>query len=272
MSMKRKSYCLRMFRRVLIFSLGVSISFALSPKSPEQSLGYVLPADQLVQLMAANASKFKTLVITQLTQQEKDDSPEGRELEVFREQIWMQAPARYQSKVLNEDRERREAPNVVFRRLFLANSPESFMQLLPEMGINLDQVSYTRADGTVAYMIGNAEPGTPKLIIEKERFLPLRLTYRAIGDLPGALIDVRFKDYREVDHGWYPFEITYASDRWPNEIYTLLTILPNGPFDPSVFSTPMSDFSKGKASEQGEGLSDEERLKQMIQKFEDKYH
>ena len=91
-----------MFHRVLIFSLGVSIPFVLRLECPEQSLGYVLPANQLVQLMAANASKFKTLVITQLTQQEKNDSPEGKELEVFREQIWMQAPARYQSKVLNE--------------------------------------------------------------------------------------------------------------------------------------------------------------------------
>jgi hypothetical protein len=272
MSLNRKSCCLRIFHRVLIFSIGVSIPFVLSLERPEQSLGYVLSADQLVQLMAANASKFKTLVITQLTQQEKDDSPDSRELVVFREQIWMKAPARYQSKVLNEDWERREAPNVAFRRLLLANSPESFMQLLLEMGINLEQVTYTRVDGIVAYRIGSAEPGTPKLIIEKERFLPLQLTYRAIGDHAGTLADVRLRDYREVDHGWYPFEITYSSDKWPNETYTLLTILPNGPFDPSVFSMPTSDPSKGKASEKGEGLSNEERLKEIIQKFEDKYH
>jgi len=42
-------------------SLGVS----------EKSLGYVLQAEQIVPFMAANASKFKTLVITQFTQQEK---------------------------------------------------------------------------------------------------------------------------------------------------------------------------------------------------------
>ena len=145
------------------------------------------------------------------------------------------------------------------------------MQLFQKMGIDLEQVAYTRVDGVVACIIGSAEAGTPKLIIEKERFLPLQLTYRAIGDHAGALIDVRFKDYREIDHGWYPFEITYASDRWPNETYTLLTILPNGPFDPSVFSTPMTGSPRGKASEKDEGLSDDERLKQIIKKFEDKY-
>ena len=271
MRMKRKSRFLRMFHRGLIFTIGVLIPFALSLEYPEQGLGYILPAEQLIQLMADNASKFKTLVITQLTQQEKGDASEGRELEVFREQIWMQAPARYQSKVLNQDWGRREAPNVAFRRLFLADSSESFMRLLLEMGVDLDQVAYTRVDGIVAYRIGNAEPGTPKLIIEKKRFLPLQLTYWAIGDHAGALVDVRFRDYREVDHGWYPYEITYSSDRWSNETYSLLTILPNGPFDPSVFSSPMKDFSEGKASEKSEGLSDEERLKQIIQKFEDKY-
>jgi hypothetical protein len=272
MSLKRKFDCRRMIQRIITFSIGVSMPFFLGLGHPGQSLGYVLPAEQLVQLMAENAVKFKTLVITQLTQREKDSSPGGREIEVFREQIWLQAPARYRSKVLNEDRDRQAAPNVAFRRLLLANSPETFVQLLLEMGINLDQVAYTRVDGIVAYRIGNAETGTPKLVIEKERFLPLQLTYRAIGDHAGALVDVRFKDYREVDHGWYPFEITYSSDRWPKETYTLLTILPNGPFDPSVFSAPISDLSKGKTSEKDEGLSDEERLKQIIQKFEEKYH
>lgn len=271
MSVKRKLRCLPMFHRGLIFAIGVSIPLALGLRYPEQSLGYVLPANQLVQLMAANASKFKTLVITQMTQQEKDDASEGPEINVFREQIWMQAPGRYQSKVLNEDWERREAPNVAFRRLFLSNSPENFMQLFLEMGIDLEQVAYTRVDGVVAYRIGSAEAGTPKLIIEKERFLPLQLTYWAIGDHAGALVDVKFKDYREVDHGWYPFEITYSSDRWSNETYTLLTILPNGPFDPSVFSTPMTGSHKEKASEKNEGLSNDERLKQIIKKFEDKY-
>jgi hypothetical protein len=272
MSVKRKSNYRRTFQRILIFSIVVSMPFIWGLGYPGQIFGYVLPAEQLVQLMAENASKFKTLVITQLTQQEKESAFGGKEIEVFREQIWMQAPARYRSKVLNEGLERREAPNTAFRRLLLANSPESFMKLLLEMGINLDQVAYTRVDGIVAYRIGNAEPGTPKLVIEKERFLPLQLTYWAIGDNAGALVDVRFKDYREVDHGWYPFEITYSSDRWPNETYTLLTILPNGPFDPSVFSMPMSDLSEGKTPEKGEGLSNEERLKQIIRKFEKKYH
>lgn len=256
----------------LRFSLAISMLFALSLEVPEQSQGYVLTAVQLVQLMAANAAKFKTLVITQLTQQEEGGSPEGKGLEVFREQIWMQAPGRYQSRVLNEDRKRREVPNVAFRRLLLSNSPKSFMKLLSEMGINLEMVAYTRIDGIVAYRIGNAQPGSPKILIEKERFLPLQLTYWAIGGHAEALVDVRFKDYREVDQGWYPFEITYSSDGWPNETYTVLTVLPNGPLDPSVFSSPMSGSSSGQPSGKGEGLSDEERLKQIIQEFEDKYH
>lgn len=238
---------------------------------PERCLAYVLPTEQLVQFLAVNASKFKTLVITQFTQQEKGSSLEGKFFELFREKIWMQAPNRYRAEVLSEGRVRREVPDVAFRRLFLADSPDNFMQLLLNMGIDLETVAYARVDGIVAYRIGNAEPAGPKILIEKERFLPLQLSYWSIGTHAGALINVRFQDYREVDKGWYPFEITYASDRWPDEVYTILSILPNGPFDPSVFSSPMPGSRPDQPAEKGEGLSDEERLKRIIQKFEERY-
>jgi len=251
--------------------IGVFLLFCLSLGVSEKSLGYVLQAEQIVPFMAANASKFKTLVITQFTQQEKGDSTEGISSEIFREKIWMQAPGRFHSRVLNEDRVRPEVPDVTFRRLLLANSSESFMQLLLEMGINLEAVAFTRIDGNIAYRIGDAAPDSPKILIEKERFLPLQLKYWSIGDRAGALVEVTFKDYREVDKGWYPFEITHTSERWPNEAYTILTILPNTPFDPSVFSSPMSGPTPDQSPEGEKGLSNEERLKRVIKKFEDRY-
>ena len=251
--------------------IGIFILSIMSLGVPEKCIGYVLPAEQLVQFMAANASKFKTLVITQFTQQETGPSLEGKTFELFREKIWMQAPNRYHAEVLSEGKVRREVPDVAFRRLLLADSQKNLIGLLLNMGIDLETVAYTKVDGIVAYRIGNAEPASPKILIEKERFLPLRLSYWSIGTHAGALMEVRFQDYREVDKGWYPFEITYTSDRWPDEIYTILGILPNGPFDSSVFSSPMLRTRPDQPADKGEGLSDDERLKQIIQKFEERY-
>ena len=250
--------------------VGVFMLFSFNLQASEKSFGYVLPAEQIIKFMAANASRYKTLVITQFTQQEKGQALDVKIYELFREKIWMQAPNRYHAEVLDGGRVRREGPDVAFRRLLLADSPDSFMQLLLNMGIALDTVSYTKVEGVVAYRIGNKEPTSPKILIEKERFLPLRLSYWSIGTHAGALIEVKFQDYREVDKGWYPFEITYSSDRWPDEVYTLLTILPNGPFDSSIFSSPISGSHPDRPTE-GEGLSDEERLKKIIKKFEERY-
>jgi len=245
-------------------------SFNLNLQAPEDSYGYVLPAEQIIHFMADNASRYKTLVITQFTQQEIGQDSKGKAFKLFREKIWMQAPNRYHAELLNEDRTSREVPDVAFRRLLLADSPDNFMQLLLNMGIDLETVSYTKVDGIIAYRIGNAEPTSPKILIEKERFLPLSLSYWSLGSRAGALIDVTFQDYREVDKGWYPFEISYASDRWPDEVYTVLSILPNGPFDSSVFSSTTSGPRQERSLEE-EGLSDEERLKKIIEKFEERY-
>lgn len=260
-----------MVTRWLKCFIGTSIFIVFCLGGPAKSLGYVLPSEQLVKLMTVNASKFQTLVITQFTEQVKGQPSEGLSFELFREKIWMQAPSRFYSKVLNEGERAREVPDVTYRRLLLADSAESFMQLLIQMGINLEEVAFTRMDGVVAYRIGGAAPGSPKILIEKERFLPLQLTYWSIGDRAGALVKVTFKDYREVDKGWYPFEITHTSERWANETYKILTILPNTPFDPSVFSSPRSGITSEESSERDGGLSEEERLRRVIQKFEEKY-
>ena len=47
-----------------------------------------------------------------------------------------------------------------------------------ELGIDTQQVAYTRLEGTVAYRIGEKDPEKPKLLIEKARVLPLLIVYR----------------------------------------------------------------------------------------------
>ena len=259
------------FTRWSKYFIGAFMLLVLGLGVQAKSFGYVLQAEQLIQLMTVNASKFQMLVITQFTEQAKGQPTEVGTFQLFREKIWMQAPGRFQSKVLNEGHEGRDVPDMAYRRLLLADNSGSFMQLLIQMGINLEAIAFTRMEGVVAYRIGDAAPDSPKILIEKERFVPLQLTYWSIGDRAGALVKVTFKDYREVDKGWYPFEITHSSERWSNERYTILTILPNTPFDPSVFSSPMSGVISDQSSENDRGLSDEERLKRVIKKFEEKY-
>ena len=99
------------------------------------------------------------------------------------------------------------APDIFYRQLFMANDREKIERILQPIGIDLTKTSLTRFNGAIAYRIGGKEPDSPKLIIEKKRFLPLLLIYRIPDKDDTEVITVKFEDYQKKDKGWYPFEI-----------------------------------------------------------------
>jgi hypothetical protein len=110
------------------------------------------------------------------------------------------------------------------------------MALLLEMGIDVQKVSYTRIDGVVAYRIGETDQASPKVLVEKGRFLPLLLSYKAPG-LGGGLAKVKFVDYRKVEQAWYPFEIFCSTADGTTEKYTVRSLKVNGPVSASLFGS-----------------------------------
>jgi hypothetical protein len=235
----------------------------------ERGHGYIMPAEQLIGLMAGNFSKFNTVVLIQSTQQEIQS--DGGVERTFEEKIWMKSPSFSHSEVLDKNVDRVMEPAIAYRQLLIANSGQRLMQLLAKMGINLQSVAFTRIDGVIAYRIGDREPDSPKLIIEKEKFLPLLLKYRLPDDYFREKITVRFKDYRKLDEGWFPFEITYLDGKKIREIYIINTFHANLPIDPSLFDASRTKTQPEEAPEKKQPSPEEERLKQIIKTFEEKY-
>jgi hypothetical protein len=236
-----------------------------------------MPAEQLIQFMAKNFSKFNSLVIIQSVSEDNlriDEENlayyEDAE-DVFKEQLWMKSPNLFRSEVLGYDEDRGEIRDMVYRQLLIANSQDDLERLLLGLGINLQSVAFTRVDGVIAYRIGDQGPYSPKLIVEKERFLPLLLTYGLSEDFYEGPITVWFKEYRKVERGWYPFEITYSvGDRFI-ETFEIQHMEANIPIDPSIFEYSSVRTRKDEAQDTKERSPEEKRLRKIIKAFEEKY-
>jgi len=252
---------------ILVMSLlivGLSVAF------PERSHAYIMPSEQLIKFLATHFSKFETLIIEQLTLQESGG--EGGRQEVFREIIWVKSPNLFHSRVVSSNIEGRErSVDVSYRQVIIANTAKGLTDLLSGMGIGLDKVAFTRIDGIIAYRIGDRDPESPKILIEKARFIPLLLAYRSPPGPNGDMISIRFTDYRQLEQGWYPFEIKCSFGDTDRETYWVHTLQTNVPIDPSLFSSPQREPSPGGHTEGGRSPSEEERLRQVIKKFEEKY-
>ena len=236
---------------------------------PGTGYGYIMPAEQIIGFMATNFSKFKTLIITQSTNQGSDGNKEVEK--VFKEKIWIKSPDLFRSKIIDEGIERVRVTDNTYRQLLIANNKKRLMRVLGGMGINKESVAFTRIDGLIAYRIGDKEPDRPKILIEKKRFLPLMLIYSLSEDPAGNKIKIRFRDYRKMEQGWYPFEITYSYGNEIIEKYAIHTLNANLPVDLSLFYSSKVQTLPGKAPEKGEDSLEEERLRQIIKTFEEKY-
>jgi hypothetical protein len=207
--------------------------------------GYVMPAEQMLDFMAGNFSNFKTVLIVQSTLQTGQDMEK-----VFMEQIQLKSPDLFEFKSLDRIAGRTDIPYMAYRQLLMANSRARIEQILSMMGINLQAVSLTRIDGVIAYRIGEKGDDIPKLLIEKERFLPLLLIYRTTGDMSEEVATVRFQDYRKEGKGWFPFNISYSVGNKIREEYSIQTLQINIPINSSLLQTFEITPSPGQTLEE----------------------
>lgn len=228
----------------------------------ETCRGYIMPAEQIIQFMAANFSKFETLIMDQDVTEEEPER-------TARQRMWLKSPDNCRAEIEGERVSREE--DQTYWQLLVSNHESRLRQLLSGLEVNLEAVGFTRLDGVVAYRIGNKGPDIPKLLVEKERFLPLALFYRAPGGTTDALIRVRFRDYRKLEQGWYPFEVTLSSAGETLRKYTLRDIRINAPIDPSLFYPPPERAYSDREPATIERPAEEERLKKIIEAFEKKY-
>jgi hypothetical protein len=246
---------------------------------PGKTQAYLMPSEQIVDLMLLNFSKFNTLAISQSTQLM---TLEDLEIQVvLHEKIWLKSPDYFFSELTIQTNGRRwmgkyleaERPSVdsLFRRLLLANDKPTILSLLSETGVNLESVAFTRYDGRIAYRLGDPGAKASKLLVEKDRFLPLLFSYQRPGDPERKAVTVRFDDYRQVDGGWYPHEVTlYAGENFEEQcIVTELEV--NPPIGISFFEDHKERIRTPTESKTSHEAPEEERLKQVIELLKEKY-
>lgn len=218
---------------------------------------YVLPSQQLLQAMAPHFSKFTTLVITQTVERE---SVEG--VRFFGETLTMKSPDFLHAASMEPEGNVSRIVDRSFRTLFLSSTPARIENFLRGAGVDTERVSYTRVEGTVAYLIGAGRSGGPIMAVEKARSLPLLFSYTALFAHGPESIRVIFRDYRQVEEGWYPFEILVVSAAGWKERYALQSIRVNVAVElSSTGSLPMGNAPTQK----------DEAIQGIIQKFEQQY-
>ncbi len=264
---------------------------------PGSSSGYLMPVDQIIDKMRARFSSFKTLIIDQSTHVL---DPQDRETTmVFQEKTWLKSPGYCRSEITG----RPESPDIAgapappppgepaqregqvayevaegqlnsdtaFRWLLMANNRDTIMTFLAQMGVNLESVGFTRLDGIIAYRVGDKGPESPKLLIHKESFLPLLLSYVPIRSSSQDLAIVRFDNYKQVDSGWYPYEIDYSVEKKRVEHYFVLNIRVNPPIEASFFKTTTEKTGTPQKPENDQDGQQEERLREVIRLLKEKY-
>jgi len=234
--------------------------------------GYIITADQMIHSMVANFSRFKTLIITQSRAPDENRATD-EQTESAKERIWIKAPGYYHRENMT-DRGTQDRPiDQIYYQLLIANSERRVKRILSEMGIDLKKTALTRIDGKIAYRIGSEGVHDTKLVIDKEKFLPLLITYNPHGVSDRPFLTVCFKDFRPLEKGWYPFEILYIEDGQTVERLIIHEVQVNQPIDQSFFlgkRTQQTAHPTGKPEKPGPP-SENERLRQIIKTFEKKY-
>jgi len=238
--------------------------------SLSNSLAYIMPSGQLLEFMIKNFSKINTLVIIQSTLQEETSAENEIIQKQFKEQLWLKSPAFFQSRILTEEGTRPGTRDLSYRRLIMAESQSNLETFLRDIGIDLDQVRLSRLEKTIVYQIGNNDPYSPKLLVEKKRFLPLLISY-SLSESPYKMVTVRFLDYRELEKGWYPFQIIYSIDEQIKETSRIQSCEVNVPIDTSIFSEKSEKTSSSKEEKTDKAKTDNDRLRRIMKAFEKKY-
>ena len=218
----------------MIFLLFVT----LASFQADRGHAYVMPAEQLAELMAMNFSQINTLFITQSTTM-KDQEEDT----LVNEQIWLSVPDLFHTTTPDQGTKRAVVPDMAYRQLLMGGTKERYEQIFFWMGIDLQSVVFTRLDGIVAYRLGKEDAESPKIYIEKKRFLPLLVEYRVSSDPGDDLISVRFSDYKELENGWYPSLISYSSGTTLLETYLIKNIQTNILVNTSLMSSSGIEFS-----------------------------
>jgi len=230
----------------------------------EESAGYVMPPEQVLDYMAKYVLGFETLgVVLEFTREEDEGGEEGP----VTKRVWFRPPDRIHVRAGDEGGDVFPWLEPGVLSLFSGNQRETERFLARSgVGLGLHDSSYDRVEGTVAYRIGSSVGDGPILWVEKQRFLPLLLVFEPPGARVGETARVRFKDYRKIGDGWFPYEIVCRAASGVTRAYTVRDLSVNAPVQDWI-SAP----SERKEPERDQGDRESGRLERVLRTFEEKY-
>ena len=258
---------------------------------------YVMPLDQILGRVRKQFATLNSLLIEQATHVIQSQDPLRER--VFREKVWLKTPryeitkmaaphlknavanasktvpgtanAESKAETIPEQVMRQPNPDASYRWILMANPKGEISAFLSQLGVRIWDLGYDRCDGIVAYRMGDRNPEKPRLLVDKERFFPLLLSYILPGDPEGRLVRVRFKDYRKIDAGWYPYEIEYTLEDAPTEVYYILNLTANAPIQNAFFEENVQRPPTNPRPSLNQSAPDDQRLNAIMQKLEKKY-
>ena len=246
---------------------------------------YVMPLEQILGRVRKQFATLNTLIIEQATHVIHSEDPIREK--VYRENVWLKTPRYERSmimaaphlpnaitnspKTMPEQTVRQPNPDTLYRWLLMANPKGEISALLSQLGIQIWELGYDRCDGIVAYRVGARDPDGPRLLVDKKRFFPLLVSYILPEDPEGRLVTVRFKDYRKIDAGWYPYEIEYALEGAPTESYHILNLTANPPIQTSFFEGNAQRTLTPPRPSINQSKPDDQRLNTIMRNLEKKY-
>ena len=98
----------------------------------------------------------------------------------------------------------------LYKDILLYRSGESLGKRLTAAGIDTSLTCLSRFEGRIAVVLGSEKPDArvSQVWVDKETFQPMRWVLAdEADDMPGAAVEIRYDDWRQVNNTWYPMHV-----------------------------------------------------------------
>lgn len=215
--------------KIMIFCLSITVL----PLFFVQANAYVLQGPHLLELMAQNIGKTKSLFVSQKLAL-YDDSFKDGSIEL-KEALKYLFPEKFRSDIVSKNGKRIHVVSkgrsltiidgktvasheTIFDRykdIILYNSRSALMQKLGHLGINTSVASLGRFEDKPVYILGAQYPdeSVSQIWLDKETFRPFRWiisTERTNGRIDS--LEVRYSKWRKIRKIFYPMHIEFYQD------------------------------------------------------------
>jgi hypothetical protein len=166
----------------------------------------------------------------------------------------------------------------LYKDLMFYRSRVQLEDRLSTLGVDMSVVAYGRFEDKIAFVIGAERPDdpVPQVWVDKESFLPVRWLMKADdADARTVDLEIRYADWRQIEHVWYPMQVVYYQDGKPVREINVESLSTNLTFPMELFDmerlrqklvSAASEVKEGSVS--GEINEIEKSIDEFRKKFE----